>query len=99
MSRRKFLLHYFGEEFDNDTGDGGDMDDNMRNPKVQVEAKDQVIKLETNDNILLSIVDIIILSNKNSITINILNKKLNSIGDSVKLLINKNKIVTFCVPS
>jgi ATP-dependent DNA helicase RecQ len=45
MSRRKFLLHYFGEEFDNETGDGGDMDDNMRNPKVQVEAKDQVVKL------------------------------------------------------
>ncbi|WP_395059617.1 DNA helicase RecQ [Flavobacterium sp.] len=45
MSRRKFLLHYFGEEFDSETGDGGDMDDNMRNPKVQVEAKDQVVKL------------------------------------------------------
>jgi ATP-dependent DNA helicase RecQ len=45
MSRRKFLLHYFGEEFDNETGDGGDMDDNVRNPKVKVEAKDQVIKL------------------------------------------------------
>ncbi|WP_310556184.1 DNA helicase RecQ [Flavobacterium sp.] len=45
MSRRKFLLHYFGEEFDSETGEGGDMDDNMRNPKVQVEAKDQVVKL------------------------------------------------------
>jgi ATP-dependent DNA helicase RecQ len=45
MSRRKFLLHYFGEEFDSETGDGGDMDDNMRNPKVQIEAKDQVVKL------------------------------------------------------
>ncbi|WP_396185248.1 RecQ family ATP-dependent DNA helicase [Flavobacterium sp.] len=45
MSRRKFLLHYFGEEFDNETGDGGDMDDNVRNPKVKVEAKDQVVKL------------------------------------------------------
>jgi ATP-dependent DNA helicase RecQ len=45
MSRRKFLLHYFGEEFDNVTGDGGDMDDNVRNPKVKVEAKDQVVKL------------------------------------------------------
>jgi len=33
MSRRKFILHYFGEEFDNATGDGGDMDDNMRHPK------------------------------------------------------------------
>jgi ATP-dependent DNA helicase RecQ len=45
MSRRKFLLHYFGEEFDNETGEGGDMDDNMRNPKPQIEAKDQVVKL------------------------------------------------------
>ena len=42
MSRRKFILHYFGEEFDNETGEGGDMDDNMRNPKKQVEAKDEV---------------------------------------------------------
>jgi len=42
MSGRKFLLHYFGEEFDNETGEGGDMDDNMRNPKKQVEAKENV---------------------------------------------------------
>jgi ATP-dependent DNA helicase RecQ len=45
MSRRKFLLHYFGEEFDNETGEGGDMDDNVRNPKVKVESKNQVVKL------------------------------------------------------
>ncbi|TPV32911.1 RecQ family ATP-dependent DNA helicase [Paucihalobacter ruber] len=38
ISRRKFLLHYFGEEFDNETGEGGDMDDNVRYPKVQKEA-------------------------------------------------------------
>lgn len=42
MSRRKFLLHYFGEEFDPETGDGGDMDDNMRNPRKKKEAKDDV---------------------------------------------------------
>ena len=42
ISRRKFILHYFGEEFDNETGEGGDMDDNMRNPKKQHEAKDNV---------------------------------------------------------
>jgi ATP-dependent DNA helicase RecQ len=42
MSRRKFLLHYFGEEFDEVTGDGADMDDNVRNPKTKVEAKDEV---------------------------------------------------------
>ncbi|MEN9322352.1 MAG: helicase RecQ [Bacteroidota bacterium] len=45
MSRRKFLLHYFGEEFDSETGQGADMDDNVRNPKTKVEAQRQVIKL------------------------------------------------------
>tara|TARA_R110001583_G_scaffold162719_1_gene314958 strand:- start:12479 stop:14677 length:2199 start_codon:yes stop_codon:yes gene_type:complete len=39
MSRRKYLLHYFGEEFDDVTGLGADMDDNMRNPKKKHEAK------------------------------------------------------------
>ena len=48
ISRRKFILHYFGEEFDNETGEGGDMDDNVRHPKKQAEAKDDVkILLET----------------------------------------------------
>ncbi len=45
MSRRKFLLHYFGEEFDGENGDGADMDDNVRNPKNKVEAQKQVVKL------------------------------------------------------
>ena len=45
MSRRKFLLHYFGEEFDDVEGEGADMDDNSRNPKSKVEAQDQVILL------------------------------------------------------
>ncbi|WP_166921733.1 DNA helicase RecQ [Flavobacterium poyangense] len=45
MSRRKFLLHYFGEEFDSENGEGADMDDNVRNPKTRVEAKEQVVKL------------------------------------------------------
>ncbi len=45
MSRRKFLLHYFGEEFDSETGEGADMDDNVRNPKSKKEAKDEVVKL------------------------------------------------------
>ncbi|MEP2402712.1 MAG: DNA helicase RecQ [Nonlabens ulvanivorans] len=45
MSRRQFILHYFGEEFDPATGDGGDMDDNMRNPKPQKEAVEEVKKL------------------------------------------------------
>ncbi|VXB50801.1 DNA helicase RecQ [Flavobacterium sp. 9AF] len=42
MSRRKYLLHYFGEEFDSENGEGADMDDNVRNPKNKVEAKNQV---------------------------------------------------------
>ena len=45
MSRRKFLLHYFGEEFDEENGEGADMDDNVRNPKPRVEAMDQVVLL------------------------------------------------------
>jgi len=45
MSRRKFILHYFGEEFDEVNGDGADMDDNARNPKEKEEAKENVIKL------------------------------------------------------
>jgi ATP-dependent DNA helicase RecQ len=42
MSRRKFILHYFGEEFDNATGEGGDMDDNVRHPKNKREATEDV---------------------------------------------------------
>jgi len=42
ISRRKFILHYFGEEFDNKTGDGGEMDDNVRHPKKKIEAQDDV---------------------------------------------------------
>jgi len=42
MSRRKFLLHYFGEEFDEVNGDGADMDDNVRSPKKKSEAQNEV---------------------------------------------------------
>ncbi|MFT5963683.1 MAG: ATP-dependent DNA helicase RecQ [Flavobacterium sp.] len=45
MSRRQFLLHYFGEEFESELGEGADMDDNVRNPKVKIEAQNQVVKL------------------------------------------------------
>ena len=45
MNRRKYLLHYFGEDFDVVNGEGADMDDNMRNPKKKHEAKDDVVKL------------------------------------------------------
>ncbi|SNR31708.1 ATP-dependent DNA helicase RecQ [Lutibacter agarilyticus] len=39
MSRRKYLLHYFGEEFDDVNGLGAEMDDNVVNPKKKHEAK------------------------------------------------------------
>ncbi len=42
ISRRKFILHYFGEEFDEVNGEGADMDDNVRNPKKKHEAQDEV---------------------------------------------------------
>ncbi|MDE0967154.1 MAG: ATP-dependent DNA helicase [Flavobacteriaceae bacterium] len=45
ISRRKFILHYFGEEFDNDTGDGGMLDDNMKFPKPKSEAKSDVLNI------------------------------------------------------
>lgn len=45
MSRRHFMLHYFGEEFDAVNGDGAEMDDNIQNPKEKQEAKDNVLKL------------------------------------------------------
>ena len=45
MSRRKFILHYFGEEFNNELGEGGDMDDNVRFPKEKIESKEELIVL------------------------------------------------------
>ncbi|MFQ3326800.1 MAG: ATP-dependent DNA helicase RecQ [Salibacteraceae bacterium] len=38
MSRRKFLLHYFGEEFDEVNGAGANMDDNAVNPRPREEG-------------------------------------------------------------
>ncbi len=45
ISRRKYLLHYFGEEFDEVNGEGADMDDNVRNPKLKTEAQNQIVTL------------------------------------------------------
>ena len=42
MSRRKFILHYFGEEFDELNGPGAMLDDNMRFPKEKFEGKAEV---------------------------------------------------------
>lgn len=45
VSRRKYILKYFGEEFNNETDPGGDLDDNVRFPKKQLEVKSEFIKL------------------------------------------------------
>ena len=45
MSRRKFLLNYFGEDFDEINGEGATMDDNMKNPKIKIKANQQVKKV------------------------------------------------------
>jgi len=45
MNRRKYILHYFGEEFDEVNGLGAELDDNTKNPKKKHEAKDEVVKL------------------------------------------------------
>ena len=44
INRRKFLLHYFGEEFDEINGPGANMCDNSQNPKEKIEGK-QCVKL------------------------------------------------------
>lgn len=42
MSRRKYLLHYFGEDFDEVNGLGALMDDNAINPKKKHEAETEL---------------------------------------------------------
>lgn len=45
ISRRKFILNYFGEDFDENTGEGAQMDDNTRFPKERFEVKNELISL------------------------------------------------------
>ena len=42
VSRRKFLLHYFGEEFDEVNGPGANNCDNMRYPKPQYDGQEEI---------------------------------------------------------
>ena len=42
VSRRKFLLHYFGEEFDEINGPGAKNCDNMRYPKPQYDGQEEI---------------------------------------------------------
>ena len=45
ISRRKFILHYFGESFDSEKADPNKMDDNVRFPKTKVEAQEELLLL------------------------------------------------------
>jgi len=45
ISRRKFILHYFGEEFDEVNGEGAEMDDNVRFPKKKIEVSKYLLIL------------------------------------------------------
>ena len=42
INRRKFLLHYFGEDFDDINGPGASMCDNSQNPKEKIRGKEYV---------------------------------------------------------
>lgn len=45
ISRRKFLLNYFGEEWNEKTGDGANMDDNSVRPKEEIDFKENMLTL------------------------------------------------------
>ena len=72
ISRRKFILHYFGEYFDSKTGEGFDMDDNIRNPKPQSEAMNQL-------NLLLSVVSLTHEKYKSKDLVNVLTGQENAL--------------------
>jgi ATP-dependent DNA helicase RecQ len=65
MSRRKYLLHYFGEEFDEINGPGANMDDNSRFPKEQIEGMEMV-------HLMLQVVDAFRESHKNRFIVAVL---------------------------
>ena len=46
-SRRKYLLNYFGEYFDSQSGEGRLMDDNMQNPNPKIDVKENLINVLT----------------------------------------------------
>lgn len=78
MSRRKFLLHYFGEEFDEKNGLGADMDDNMKNPKKLIDAREDaktVLEAVSDTKEVLRVNDLV----------NVLTGKENSITKSYNL--------------
>ena len=45
LSRRRYLLNYFGEKYDPTIYNDADMDDNSKNPKEKINIKDELIYL------------------------------------------------------
>ena len=45
ISRRKYLLSYFGEKYDPNINDDNEMDDNSKNEKEKINVKDQLLFL------------------------------------------------------
>jgi len=83
-NRRKVLLNYFGEDYDEINGKGANMDDNSSNPKQKNEVKDEVLIVlntikKNKESLKIKDLSKLIISNGNDITIkNEIFKKLNS---------------------
>ena len=79
-NRRKILLNYFGESFDELNGEGCKMDDNSVNPKEKIEVKDQAVIIINE-----------ILNNKESKKIKELTKVISKNGYKFPLIDDKQK--------
>ena len=83
-NRRKVLLNYFGEDYDEINGKGANMDDNSSNPKQKNEVKDEVLIVlntikKNKESRKIKDLSKLIISNGNDITIkDEIFKKLNS---------------------
>ena len=83
-NRRKVLLNYFGEDYDEINGNGANMDDNSSNPKQKNEVKDEVLIvlntiIKNKESLKIKDLSKLIISNGNDITIkDEIFKKLNS---------------------
>ena len=83
-NRRKVLLNYFGEDYDEINGKGANMDDNSSNPKKKNEVKDEVLIvlntiIKNKESLKIKDLSKLIISNGNDITIkDEIFKKLNS---------------------
>ena len=83
-NRRKVLLNYFGEDYDEINGKGANMDDNSSNPKQKNEVKDEVLIvlntiIKNKESLKIKDLSKLIIYNGNDITIkDEIFKKLNS---------------------